>query len=571
MYDQDNHDETFGGTPQNGADPESTGGPQANAADSYSNGGTGSGSTNNADSGAYNAAGGSTYNTDSSAYGSSAGSSTYGSADTDSTYGSGTGRSSADSSSEYRYTRDSIPHPSYMDANYVPHEETQSGPRSYYTPPVTPPPKAPKAKKEKKPRKPVNPMVKWIAACLVCALLGGIGGGALVASRTSSTAAPTTSSSSELTKSDSTASAGTSATAVASGQTLTGSQIYSLGCKQAVGITTEITSTNYFGMQSTSAVSGSGFIVTSDGYIVTNYHVIADAYTGGYKVSVMTYDGKKYDAEIKGVDASNDIAVLKINATGLSAATLGSSNSLQVGETIYAIGNPLGELSFSLTSGTVSALDRDITTRDSTTGETTTNNMFQFDAAVNEGNSGGPVYNTKGEVVGIVTAKYSSTGVEGLSFAIPIDDVSDIISQLMKQGYVSGEPSLGITVKTVDSAVAQYYNMVEGAYIDTVNAGSCSEKAGLKVGDIITAINDTKVTSVTELAAAKKTYKAGETVTLKVYRQGKTIDVKVTLDEAKSTASSSSSSSSNNSNSSGSTFSFGSDSTQELPTVPKTA
>lgn len=464
---------------------------------------------------------------------------------------------SASENSEYRFSRDDIPYRSYMDANFSPKDDAQSGPRSYYTPPVTPPPKAVKPKKEKKLKKP-NGMVKFLAACLVCALLGGVGGGALVASRLSNGASSAATTDSPLTKSSNAASTGKSATSVASGETLSGSQVYSLGCAQAVGITTEITSMNYLGMKSTSAVSGSGFIVTSDGYIVTNYHVIADAYSGGYKVSVMTYDGTKYDAEIKGVEESNDIAVLKINATGLSAATLGDSDGLQVGETIYAIGNPLGELSFTMTNGMVSALDRDITTQDSTTGETTTNNMFQISAAVNEGNSGGPVYNTKGEVVGIVTAKYSDTGVEGLGFAIPIRDASDIVDQLIKQGYVSGKSSLGIKVTTVDSAVAQYYNMVEGAYVNEIESGSCSEKAGLKVGDIITAVNDKKVTSSSELSAAKKGYKAGEMITLKVYRSGQYQDIKVTLDEQKSTSSSSGSGSQKNG-------------TSSLPVIPKTA
>lgn len=460
-------------------------------------------------------------------------------------------------SSEYRFSRDDIPHRSYMDANYAPQDDAQPGPRSYYTPPVAPPPKTEKPEKEKKTKKP-GIMVKFVAACLICALLGGVGGGALVASRISNGSSSAATTDSPLTKSSSSSSTDKSATTVASGDTLTGSQIYSLGCAQAVGITTEITSTNYFGMKSTSAVSGSGFIVTSDGYIVTNYHVIADAYTGGYKVSVMLYNGAKYDAEIKGVEESNDIAVLKINATGLSAATLGNSDNLQVGETIYAIGNPLGELSFTMTNGMVSALDRDITTQDSATGETTTNNMFQISAAVNEGNSGGPVYNTKGEVIGIVTAKYSDTGVEGLGFAIPINDVSDIVDQLIKQGYVSGKSSLGITVTTVDSAVAQYYNMVQGAYVYAVQSGSCSEKAGIKVGDIITAVNDKAIASSSELSAAKKNYKAGETITLKIYREGKYQDIKVTLDEEKNTSSPASGSSQKNG-------------TTSLPTVPKTA
>lgn len=474
-----------------------------------------------------------------------------------SAYNASDGASAEGANSEYRFSRDDIPHRSYMDANFSPKGDAQSGPRSYYTPPVTPPPKAEKPKKKIKLKKP-NDMVKLIAACLVCALLGGIGGGALVASKVSNGSSSATATDSPLTKAGSSASGDKSATAVSSGETLSGSQIYSLGCTQVVGITTEITSTNYLGMKSTSAVTGSGFIVTSDGYIVTNYHVIADAHAGGYKVSVMTYDGTKYDAEIKGVEESNDIAVLKINATGLSAATLGDSDDLQVGETIYAIGNPLGELSFTMTNGMVSALDRDITTQDSATGETNTNNMFQISAAVNEGNSGGPVYNTKGEIIGIVTAKYSDTGVEGLGFAIPINDVSDVVDQLIKQGYVSGKSSLGIKVTTVDSAVAQYYNMVEGAYVNEIEAGSCSEKAGLKVGDIITAVNDKKVTSSSELSAAKKGYKAGETITLKVYRSGQYQDVEVTLDEQKNASSASHSGSQKNGEGS-------------LPVVPKTA
>lgn len=445
--------------------------------------------------------------------------------------------------SEYRFTRENLPHRSYMDANFVPHSEEQSAPRTYYTPPE----KIPKKKKEKE--KKHGGIWKFIAACLVCAILGGAGGGALVASQLSGqTTAATDYSGSQLNVADDPTETQTASPVSSTGETLTGAQIYSLGCAQAVGVTTEITYTNYFGMQSTSAVSGSGFIVTSDGYIVTNYHVIAEAYTGGYTVSVMLYNGDKYDAKIVGVEESSDVAVLKIDATGLSEATLGNSDNLQVGETVYAIGNPLGELSFSLTSGTVSALNRDITTQDETTGATVTNNMFQMDAAVNEGNSGGPVYNDKGEVVGIVTAKYADTGVEGLGFAIPINDVTDIVDQLIKNGYVSGKASFGITVTTVDSTVAQYYNMVEGAYVYSVTSGSCSDKAGLKVGDIITAINDTEVKSSSELSNAKKDYKAGDTVTLKVYRQGEYLDIKVTLDEDVPTSSDSGSTENSNTN-----------------------
>ncbi len=433
-------------------------------------------------------------------------------------------QSSDNHNSEYRFSKEDIPHRSYMDANYLPRAEESTAPKSYYTPPVKPA----KAKKEKKQG---IGAAKLICICLVCALLGGIGGGALVATQISHITADADEGGSKLNIAPSDETKAQTAKPVVSGETLTGSEIYALGCMQAVGITTEITYTNYFGMKSTAPVSGSGFIVTGDGYIVTNYHVIKDAYLGGYKVSVIMYNGDKYAAKIVGVEETDDIAVLKIDASGLSAATLGSSGNMQVGETVYAIGNPLGELSFSMTSGMVSALDREITTEDRSTQQTITNNMFQIDAAVNEGNSGGPVYNEKGEVIGIVTAKYSSEGVEGLGFAIPIDDVADVVDQLIKNGYVSGKANFGIIVTTVDSTVAKYYNMVEGAYVYSVVAGSCSEKAGLKVGDIITAINDSPVKSSTELTNEKKNYRAGDTISLKVYRDGEYMDIKVTLDE----------------------------------------
>lgn len=459
---------------------------------------------------------------------------------------------------EYSFSKENIPHPSYVDANFIPQSEEPAAPRSYYTPPIKPP-------KKVKEKNPGGGMAKLIAVCLVCALLGGIGGGALVATQISDTSVASDYSGSQLNISDSDSTGTQTASPVSSGEKLTGAQIYSLGCAQAVGISTDVTYTNYFGAQTTAAVSGSGFIVTSDGYIVTNYHVIADAYAGDYKVSVMLYNGDKYDAKIVGVEESSDIAVLKIDVTGLAAATLGNSDNLQVGENVYAVGNPLGELSFSMTSGMVSALDRDITTQDSTTGQTTTNNMFQIDAAVNEGNSGGPVYNASGEVIGIVTAKYSDTGVEGLGFAIPINDVTNIVDQLIKNGYVTGKANFGITVTTVDSAVAQYYNMVEGAYVYSVTSGSCSDKAGLKVGDIITAINDVKVTSSSELTNEKKNFHSGDTVTLKVYRQGEYVDIKVTLDEDIPTNTTQSNSDTKNDTNSDTN----SDGSSTLPTVPQ--
>lgn len=423
--------------------------------------------------------------------------------------------------SEYRYTRESLPHRAYMDANYVPRESVP--PPRYYTPPAPPPQRV---KKEKK-----LGVGSFIAACLICALLGGLGGGAIIAAVLPQPQQQSASSEGgQLKISD----GSVSMEPVVSppiGEVMTGSQIYSLGCLQTVGVTTEVTYTNYFGMQSTAPVSGSGFIVTGDGYIVTNYHVIAQAQKDQLTVSVFLYNGEKYDARIVGFEESSDLAVLKIEATGLSAATLGNSDNLSVGEEIFAIGNPLGELSFSLFSGRVSALNRDIQTKDATTGAVTTNNMFQVDAAVNQGNSGGPVYNDRGEVVGIVTAKYMNVGVEGLGFAIPINDVASMVDQLINQGYISGKPSFGFSLTTVDSAVAQYYNMVEGAYVYSIEKGSAAEKAGLKVGDIITEFNGKEVKTSSDVANEKKKYSPGDAVSLKIFRQGEYTEVSVTLDE----------------------------------------
>ncbi len=450
--------------------------------------------------------------------------------------------------SEYSYTRESIPHPSYMDASFQTRDEVQAAPKTYYTPPE-PVEKKPKQKKQKK-----SGGMFWKIACicLVCALLGGLGGGALVASQLPAQNGSGNSDGSNLNIATGDTSATPQPQTIVSGETLSPEEIYSLGCKQAVGVTTEVTYTNFMGVKTSGAVTGSGFVATADGYIITNYHVIADAYLGGYEISVILHDGESYPAEIIGVEEQNDIAVLKIEAAGLSPVTFGSSDSVQVGQYVFAIGNPLGELTYSMTDGMVSALDRAITTTDSKTGLATTNNMFQISAAVNEGNSGGPVYNDKGEVIGIVTAKYADSGVEGLGFAIPIDDVIPVIDQLIQNGYVSGKAYFGISVNTVESSAAQYYNMVEGAYVLVVNKGGCCEKAGVKVGDIITGLNDTEIKSKNDLTNAKKNYKAGDTVTLKIYRAGEYIDIKVTLDEQLPT-----------------TTASGGNSTQETP-IPKT-
>ena len=297
-----------------------------------------------------------------------------------------------------------------------------------------------------------------------------------------------------------------------------------------VGISSEITSTNYFGIQSSSAVSGTGFIISEDGYILTNYHVIELAASSGSDISVILNDGTTYLASVVGYEKFNDVAVLRIDASGLTPAKLGDSDDILVGDMVYAVGNPLGELDFSMSFGHVSALDRLITTDESGVPI----NMFQIDAAVNSGNSGGPVYNSGGEVIGIVTAKYADKGVEGLGFAIPINDALSIANELITQGYISGKAYMGVSIDSrYNSLYSLYYNMPLGAYVQSVESGSCAEKAGIRPDDIIVELDGETITSYNDLTVAIHNHKAGDTVTLAVYRDGETIRLSLTFDEAK--------------------------------------
>ena len=411
----------------------------------------------------------------------------------------------------------------YSDAHYVPENENTVPPR-YYTPPEKPV----KAPKEKKPH---GKWVKALCLCLVCALLGGLCGAGLMAGSMNSRIAAVEQRLEEQTKE--TLSIGQTSTTPAPVSTTTAAKpiasIYDQACSEVVGITTEVTYTNFFGQTSSSAVSGSGFIVSSDGYILTNYHVIEYAYKGNYAVTVMLHDGTRYEASIIGVEDCNDIAVLKIDASGLDPVAFGDSDKISVGDDVYAVGNPLGELEFSMTTGHVSALDRLITTDESAESI----NMFQFDAAVNSGNSGGPVYNANGEVVGIVTAKYSDTGVEGLGFAIPINDAVKIANDLITKGYVTGKAYMGVTIdERYNSMYSQYYNMPIGAFVKSVESGSCAERAGIQAGDIITRLGDVEITGYSDLKQAIKQYSAGDSAELELYRAGESRTLTVIFDEA---------------------------------------
>ena len=274
-----------------------------------------------------------------------------------------------------------------------------------------------------------------------------------------------------------------------------------------------------FGAVQTVTSSGSGFFYSADGYIVTNYHVVE----GMESYSVTTYEGKKYDVTLRGYDAANDIAVLKAEGS-FTPVTLGSSASLRVGDDVLVIGNALGELSFSFTDGVVSYLSRFVTGRNGRTIR-----MFQTNAAINEGNSGGPVFNMEGEVVGIASAKYASETIEGLGFCTPIDDVKSKIHDIVSNGYVTDNPLLGVSVQTVTGGISMRYNLPVGCYVVECEAGSAAADAGIAAGDVLTGADGYTLASHTDLAAVLSSKKAGQTVELTFVRNGAEQTVTATL------------------------------------------
>ena len=319
---------------------------------------------------------------------------------------------------------------------------------------------------------------------------------------------------------------GTSSTTgqVVSNGWMTPQQVYSKNVKAVVAVSSEGVTTNFYGQVSKTASTGSGFIISEDGYVVTNYHVIE----GGSQFSVITYDEQEHTATVVGYDKTNDVAVLKLDGTGFNYVTIGDSDDLMVGDQVMAIGNPLGELTSTLTVGYVSAKDRMVSTDGSAI------NMLQTDAAINSGNSGGPLFNAKGEVIGINTAKYSGTSssgatIEGIGFAIPMADVIGIIEDLQDKGYVTSA-YLGVMVKEVDSS-AQAYGLPAGVYVEEVTDGSCAEKAGVQEKDIIIALGEYEVNSMSALSRALRRLEAGQTTTITVYRSGQEVTMDITLDE----------------------------------------
>lgn len=308
---------------------------------------------------------------------------------------------------------------------------------------------------------------------------------------------------------------------------MSASEIYAKNVNSTVGITTSIT-TNYFGYQTTTPAAGSGFILTEDGYIITNYHVIEDA----SEIKVTTYGGDEYDAKLIGYDESNDIAVIKVDANNLAPVTLGDSDALNVGDDVIAIGNPLGELTFSLTSGAVSALDRNVTLSNASM------NLIQTDCAINSGNSGGALFNTYGEVIGITNAKYSSNGfntssIDNIGFAIPINSVKKIITEIIEDGSIT-KPYIGVYIYDLGSDYKKFG--LTGAVVQKVEENSPAEEAGLKPNDLITKVNGEDIADSEELRSILAKGNEGDTYTLTVNRSGEIIEIEVTISIKKQAA-----------------------------------
>ena len=317
--------------------------------------------------------------------------------------------------------------------------------------------------------------------------------------------------------------------ASSSGSSLTTEQVADLVSPSVVVITTEqvvYSQWSWYGQNQVESGAGSGVIISSDGYILTCAHVV----DGASNITV-TINDKDYTATLVGEDTTSDIAVIKIDADGLTPATVGNSDSLKVGQNVMAVGNPLGELGGTVTGGMISALNRSVTIQG--TNSTNTMSLIQMDASVSPGNSGGGLFNMNGELVGIVNAKSSSSDAEGLGFAIPINDAIKVAQELLENGYVTGRPYLGITYLAVTDAqtASQLGVNAYGVYVVEVVKGGPAEKAGLQAGDRIVSVDGTEIASKDDLGTLMQNHAAGDTLSITIARDGQMQTVNVTLGE----------------------------------------
>ena len=322
---------------------------------------------------------------------------------------------------------------------------------------------------------------------------------------------------------------GISVSGTATNGGLSTTQVYAQNVNSVVAVSNYTTVTDRWGTTTGGTVlagTGSGFIISEDGYVITNHHVVE----GAEKLTVTTHMGEEYTAALVGSDEINDVALLKLDADGLDPVEIGRSSDLMVGDMVIAIGNPLGELTATATVGYVSGKDRSVST------DGTLINMLQTDAAINSGNSGGPLFNMKGQVIGITTAKYSGSSssgasIEGIGFAIPIDDVMGMIEDFKSYGYLRGQAYLGVVVMNMDSSTAGMYSLPVGPYVQSVAEGGSAEKAGILPQDIIIAVGDYPVDSNATLTSVLRRFSAGDSTTITVFRSGAEVELPITFDE----------------------------------------
>lgn len=358
--------------------------------------------------------------------------------------------------------------------------------------------------------------ISFIAGGLVCAMLGGVTGGYGVyyMVKSDTEISDDSSKGSIYSSGSSSTTTNTSKEFATSGNSLTIAEVVKMVAPAVVGVDASINSTS-----GTASSLGSGFIISEDGLVVTNYHVIE----GATSVNIILSTGEEVSAEVVNYDSAEDLAVLNIteNIEMPGVADLGDSSSVETGEEVIAIGNPLGkEFSETVTSGIVSSANRTITKSDSSTVE-----YIQTDAAINSGNSGGPLINSQGQVIGINTAKEVGEGIEGIGFSIPINVLKEKLEDLSKPMLL-----LGITGRTIDETTAKFRSLPQGVYVVTVSEYSPAEKAGLKSGDVITNFGGNDITDIEQLNTYKQNYNEGDTVSMTVSRNGKTITLNVILE-----------------------------------------
>ena len=381
--------------------------------------------------------------------------------------------------------------------------------------------------------------LRLAALAVCCALLGGIAGGAatglLLQGRERAAMRPA-GQQTAVSGGESTGAEPSAARVASTAGELTPTQLYERYAPCVVGVLNLSAVTDLYGKDTMQASTGSGVLLTGDGEILTNYHVVKDC----TQLTVTLYDGTEHTAKLLGYEEDSDIALLKIDGSGYRHARLGDSDRLRIGTEVAAIGNPLGELTFSLTSGAVSALNREVTLSSNVTMD-----LIQTDCAINSGNSGGALFNLYGEVIGITNAKYSSSGssseasIDNIGFAIPINSVRSIVESIIKNGYIV-KPYIGVSVEDVSSEMTSY-GLPAGAVVRSVTDGAPAAQAGLQANDIITAVDGTEITGSNDLVQIVTAKKAGDTLKLSVYRQGQTLELTVTVAEQKQSAQASSS------------------------------